>query len=114
MVSLRFGLIALYGCGGIAVIGPDASSDGGVDIDVTDAPVETPDLGLPPCKTNLDCFGWETCQSGWCCTGMLANGQCKCGDSPRCDLTADCCYFHDQQADALACNHNGCGVDGHH
>lgn len=103
--------VLALGCGGIAVVSPsdDASTD------AADATADgTADAlpSLPPCKTTADCFGSETCQSGWCCSGTLVGADCRCGVGPGCDLTSTCCADTWPPDAAITCHVGGCPV--HH
>jgi hypothetical protein len=60
--------------------------------------------GQLPCASSQDCWGAATCQQGFCCSGVYANGACACGAEPECDLQHLCCKLKGTDPDAgLTC-----------
>lgn len=85
-------LVLSLACGGRAVIlqgPPDGATDGssveaGADLDGGT-------INLPPCREQMDCFGAQSCQQGYCCAGVMTDGVCRCGDGAGCDIQNTCC-----------------------
>ncbi len=88
---------AAHGDAGDAMIMPDAlfldHGTNGTDLDAS----------LPRCVSNEDCDGWATCQSGLCCSGVLAGTVCTCGDGAGCDLRSACCVPFASTSRKLEC-----------